>query len=580
MIKHKLDNQDNLFEGKMKSKNAQRYLKYSKDWLEGRVRYLDGTSGRVVERSGTGEGTAGFSDSRMTIFLEGMENLKDGDVQNLLKEMSKDKKQVILVHCLPKSYSSRGGLKSEMKTLKEWQDLISEYLDVRQVKKVSDEAYLLLCCSEIHRVLLNDMDKQLLREDLSSAEAILERFRDRSIAVVGNGLIAQEAGQEIDGHDVVIRINNYRISEEYEKMSGRKITLWCTSGWLDIRYRPHAVAISPFTSDSCESVHVPSFKHARLLTAKEDWKKAIPIKRPTTGFLLLYICAQLGLKCDAYGFDFFEQTGYYWNRWYLHDFSVHAEGAREAKVIQEQFAIRLVTYGRQPCFKRMMLRCAKYRKKIYKGVAFCKKIILRGPRALLWRMCNGVKNLRLFYERNILKSGIFVLDFEIQHASLFPQKTLDKAIGYFHPQSVLDIGCGTGKALDYFLDQGINAVGVEGSRKAIAHAKNKELIVRYNLEKVLDLYRKFDMIWSFEFVEHVHPRAIKNLIQTFSNHSDKIVMSAAVPGQGGCGHFNEQLPAYWIEHFETCGYRLNKIKTEDLKSTGELYVQNILVFER
>ena len=123
-------------------------------------------------------------------------------------------------------------------------------------------------------------------------------------------------------------------------------------------------------------------------------------------------------------------------------------------------------------------------------------------------------------------------------------------------------------------------LGIEGSKIAISKSKHPESITRYNLQKELKLGKKFDLIWSFELVEHIHPKFLDNLLKTFSNHSDKIVLSAARPGQGGCGHFNEQPETYWIKCFERYGYKFNKDKTEELRKIDDEYAQNMLVFER
>ena len=95
---------------------------------------------------------------------------------------------------------------------------------------------------------------------------------------------------------------------------------------------------------------------------------------------------------------------------------------------------------------------------------------------------------------------------------------------------------------------------------AISKAHHPELMMQYDLNQELQLNRKFDLVWSFEFVEHIHPKYIDNLMNSFANHADKVILSAAHPGQGGEGHFNEQLPAYWIAQFKRFGFHLKRKK--------------------
>lgn len=204
--------------------------------------------------------------------------------------------------------------------------------------------------------------------------------------------------------------------------------------------------------------------------------------------------------------------------------------------------------------------------------------------AFLWHIVRlDIESIRkdiLNLRSDFFKHSIFYFEEELWMASLFPQKIIDRTIELFNPKSVLDLGCGTGKSLDYFISKGISVVGIEGSALAIHKAQNSKAILKYDLRKELNLNKRFDLVWSFEFVEHIHPRYVHNLLKTFSNHSDRIVMSAAKPGQEGDGHFNAQLETYWMKQFEKYGYRLNKDKTENLRSLDEIFAKNTLVFER
>jgi SAM-dependent methyltransferase len=165
-------------------------------------------------------------------------------------------------------------------------------------------------------------------------------------------------------------------------------------------------------------------------------------------------------------------------------------------------------------------------------------------------------------------------------ASQFPKMILDKTIEMAHPKTVLDLGCGVGRSLDYFISQGIDCFGIEGSCVAISKANNPDRILRFNLNEELDLKKKYDLIWSFEFVEHIHPKYINNLMKTFVNHSNLVIMSAAQPFQGGEGHFNMQPQSYWAEQFKRHGYELNIKKTERLRNIDEQFSKNMYVFER
>ena len=123
--------------------------------------------------------------------------------------------------------------------------------------------------------------------------------------------------------------------------------------------------------------------------------------------------------------------------------------------------------------------------------------------------------------------------------SLFPEKIIDEILNEFHPKSILDIGCGTGVSLKYFLNQNINATGVENSKLAIKQSNIANKIIRHNLKKELNLKKKFDLVWSFEVIEHIHPQYENIFLNTLIRHGDRVIISAARPGQGGHGHFNE-----------------------------------------
>lgn len=208
----------------------------------------------------------------------------------------------------------------------------------------------------------------------------------------------------------------------------------------------------------------------------------------------------------------------------------------------------------------------------------------RFPReSLVWRTL-ALLSAVVFYPRTVYRratrSSIFRYESEMDMCSLFPQGILAEALRIYAPRSVLDLGCGTGRSLEYFLARGIDARGIEGSALAISKCPHPERITQADLNQVVELGRKFDLVWSYEVVEHIHPDYVQNLLRTFSNHGDRVVLSAARPGQGGQGHFNEQPPEYWIEKFGEHGYRYDAAATERLRAVPEEFAGNMLAFVR
>ena len=108
--------------------------------------------------------------------------------------------------------------------------------------------------------------------------------------------------------------------------------------------------------------------------------------------------------------------------------------------------------------------------------------------------------------RRFSRSGIFISEDEMAMCSLFPERMLSTVVARFNPKSVLDIGCGTGRALEFFLSKGLDVVGIEGSAMARAKSLHPDRIIQCDLRKPVDLGRTFDLVWCFEVAEHIHSR--------------------------------------------------------------------------
>ena len=122
--------------------------------------------------------------------------------------------------------------------------------------------------------------------------------------------------------------------------------------------------------------------------------------------------------------------------------------------------------------------------------------------------------------------------------------------------SVVDFGSGRGAWLAEWRAAGIEDVcGLDGEyvdRDQLAIAVEDFRPV--DLTKPVSLGRRFDLAQSLEVGEHLPESAAKTLVASMVEHSDRVVFSAAVKGQGGEFHINEQPLSYWQALFESHGY--------------------------
>lgn len=125
------------------------------------------------------------------------------------------------------------------------------------------------------------------------------------------------------------------------------------------------------------------------------------------------------------------------------------------------------------------------------------------------------------------------------------------------PQSVLDLGSGRGTWLAQWRRAGAAEVmGVDGdyvdqSNLAVDQAEFKAA----DLTKPVKMRKRYDLAQSLEVGEHLPLSAAPVLVDSLTSASDRVLFSAAVKGQGGEFHVNEQPLSFWQELFEAKGYR-------------------------
>jgi SAM-dependent methyltransferase len=153
----------------------------------------------------------------------------------------------------------------------------------------------------------------------------------------------------------------------------------------------------------------------------------------------------------------------------------------------------------------------------------------------------------------------------------------------FGPRSVLDVGCGMGAWLRAFNETGIdNICGFDGDyvdRKNLLIPDSK--FISKDLDKPFDVLDCYDLAMCLEVAEHLSDSAGARLVHTLTQAAPLVLFSAAVPGQGGSHHINEQWPSYWRSLFAVEGFKLfdpiRPLIRQD-SSVQWWYRQNLFVF--
>lgn len=107
---------------------------------------------------------------------------------------------------------------------------------------------------------------------------------------------------------------------------------------------------------------------------------------------------------------------------------------------------------------------------------------------------------------------------------------------------------------------------------------------KYDLAQPLPLPdAKFDLCMSLEVAEHLDATHADTFIRSICQYSDLVLFSAAIPGQTGINHVNEQWPQYWVKKFMANGfyaYDILRLPFWNNHGVAWWYSQNMLIFAR
>jgi SAM-dependent methyltransferase len=126
---------------------------------------------------------------------------------------------------------------------------------------------------------------------------------------------------------------------------------------------------------------------------------------------------------------------------------------------------------------------------------------------------------------------------------------------WFPARSVLDVGCGTGNLLATFGRHGATELlGIDGDHvpRDLMHIDRDQFLPAEEA-RVAALGRRFDVACSLEYAEHLPEARAREFVGLLCDAAPVVLFSAAVPGQGGLGHVNEQRQSWWAALFAEHG---------------------------
>lgn len=145
---------------------------------------------------------------------------------------------------------------------------------------------------------------------------------------------------------------------------------------------------------------------------------------------------------------------------------------------------------------------------------------------------------------------------------------------YPDTRTVIDIGCGTGEWAYAFHERGCWVMGVDKYVPPELHVVG---ILPIDLGYGYDC-RGYDLAICLEVAEHLPHYCAEELVRGLYQ-AERVLFSAATPGQPGVGHVHCQPHDYWHRHFANAGYMPTHIGPQ-FPQIADFYQRNMFIYTR
>ncbi len=131
----------------------------------------------------------------------------------------------------------------------------------------------------------------------------------------------------------------------------------------------------------------------------------------------------------------------------------------------------------------------------------------------------------------------------------------------FRPARLIDLGAGCGVYSHLFAQKGVEVVAVDGVIPPAEHSYPVPIQVRDLTVPFENVWGKFDLALCLEVAEHIPEPLADAFLDNLLRFSDRLVLSAAQPNQGGHHHVNERPKRYWVAKLAAKGFAYDRRET-------------------
>lgn len=182
------------------------------------------------------------------------------------------------------------------------------------------------------------------------------------------------------------------------------------------------------------------------------------------------------------------------------------------------------------------------------------------------------------------KTGIWNREIASDHHTPTPEVMMDQ-IKRIMPlgSPIADFGCGLGYTCKSLEDSDFDVIGFEGTPDlgdlgVFTPIHQQDLTIPFFLPESRNII-------CLEVGEHIPIEYEDAVYDNITNNAKwRVILSWAIPNQGGTGHYNEQPNYYVIAQMQARGFKINHDLTRSLRSVTPdetwWFRESIMVFDR